>query len=306
MRGLDGELEPRRVLAQRLLHHFLRGDVTEAPHPADECRAGTLRARVALEHAAVLGSDVVEAFVLRLPRQLADDAQHLTGLVDLVEDVRADIVGAQRHLRRDLPQPEEPLVVRHDVAVGVDYEQTVGGRLERRGEQRYGATELFWRIAQISCRVDERWALRLRASLTTRDLFPGAEAMGEVDRGSDAAGHVAIPVSQRLDLHVVRTVLKAVLEGRACAVQGRQVVLDRRIGGIARTDQIVDGRAEDASGIQLADAHQTSLDVGQAQVAIHSPDNAGYVLQNQAEILVARALLLRPGSIRRHSDLSTT
>ncbi len=127
--------------------------------------------------------------------------------------------------------------------------------------------------------------------------------MGEINRGSDATGHFAIPVPQRLDLHVVRTVLKAVLEGRACAVQGRQVVLDRRIGGIAGTNQIVDRRAEDASGVQPADTHQTSLYVGQAQVEIRSPDYAGYVLQNQAEILVARAFLLRPGSIRRHGDL---
>ena len=128
-------------LAELLLELFAQRHVAEAPDPPDGPALHPLRAREALEQPAVLEIQEVEAFGLRGRVELADLREELLGIPELVEHEgdRPLVVARSQNLGRDAPHDRELAVRGYDPAVPVDDEDPVGGRFERRPQQRnYG------------------------------------------------------------------------------------------------------------------------------------------------------------------------
>ncbi len=149
-RVLDQGAEQFLPATQRLLRGELLGDVTEAPHAADDLAAQPLRRRVALDRPAV---DELEDVVRHAPRVLVDlghPADELIGVgeaADHAAECRRVVAGVE-HLLRDRPELRERAVVGADVAFEVDDENGVGGRVECRLEQGIRALALGFGLLQ--------------------------------------------------------------------------------------------------------------------------------------------------------------
>ena len=170
--GVDDRDEPghRRFGARTL------GDVPEAVDAAHHLAVEALRQRVALEDAAVAQAQRVEALGLGLgvePGQLVEEG---LGLEQLVEHERGRPLGAVRgeQLGRDAPHRGELLVEARDAAVTLDHQDAVGGRLERRLEQRQRACALLFgqallrHVAQVQHHAADRGRRELVDGLDQR------------------------------------------------------------------------------------------------------------------------------------------
>src|SRR4029077_12442851 len=136
------------ALSQPFLRAPVLGDVAEAPYAADRLPLDELRPGVALEDAAVLELDRIEAFLPGMFVEFAHLPAELLGVLELVEHVgeRVLVVPRGEHVRRDAPHLCELLVVGRDLAEVVDDQHSVRGRLERRAQQRQGfpVIDLDW------------------------------------------------------------------------------------------------------------------------------------------------------------------
>ena len=103
-----------------------------------------LRDREALEDAAVAELEHVVALGVGLCVELLDLAEEGLGIGELVEDVRraALVVARLEDTVGYAPHLGEPSVAAGDASVGVDHEDAVGGRVERRMQQGQRRAEL--------------------------------------------------------------------------------------------------------------------------------------------------------------------
>ena len=142
--GETGQRVVERLVRQLVLQPAVVGDVTEAPHAADDLTVDALRQRVAVEDPAVLELERVVADGFRLVVQAADLGDERGRVAELVEHERerVAVVGVAEDLGRQLPHLGEPAVGARDPARSVDHENAVGGRLERRREHRVGGAQV--------------------------------------------------------------------------------------------------------------------------------------------------------------------
>ncbi len=113
-------------------------DVAEAPHPPDDPALDVLRLRVALEDAAVLEGQHIEALRVRIGVELLHLLDEAVGIAQLREHVRDGqrVVARVEDLPREAPLPGELAVVGEDLAAVIDHQDAVGGGFQRGREER--------------------------------------------------------------------------------------------------------------------------------------------------------------------------
>ena len=169
----------------------LGGDVAEAPDAPDAAPLDELRARVALEDAAVAQLDDVVADGLGLGVERAHLGEESVRIAQLPagDFERARVVAVGEHIGRHVPHLREVAVEVDHAPRAVDDEDAVGGRLERGAQERR----------------------RLRRGLL------GAAALGQVDADAGGAGDAAGIVEQRRDVRFPPGLAVAPLEQRLFA-----------------------------------------------------------------------------------------
>src|SRR5687767_6853606 len=126
------------ALAQFRLRSLALGHVAEAPYPPDTSSGDALRLRVALEDAPVSELERVEALLLRAGVHRAHPGEKGVRIDELVGHRRecSAVVALGEELVGESPHVGELLVEHDDASRVVDDENAVGGRLQRRAEQR--------------------------------------------------------------------------------------------------------------------------------------------------------------------------
>ena len=138
-------------LAQRPLRGELVGDVAEGPDAADDLAPEPLRCRVALDRPAVgQVEDVMGGDLPVLRGDLVHAADELIRVGHAVADAGDDglAVGGLEQGLRDLPEIRERAVAGGDVVLQVGHEDRVGGRVERRLQQRVRVLTLGFGLLQ--------------------------------------------------------------------------------------------------------------------------------------------------------------
>ena len=155
---LEEQAEAGLGLAQGRLRAAAAGDVAEAPHAAHRLAVEHLRDGVALEDAAVVELQDVEALHLRLGVHLLDLAQELVGGAELADRELEGLLVVPRceHFGRDPPHLREALVVGDDAALAVDGEDAVGGGVEGGAQQRDRPVQLGLGALRLGDVVDDR------------------------------------------------------------------------------------------------------------------------------------------------------
>jgi len=131
-------LEAGRERARLLLGDRARSHVPEAPHSPHDAAVKRLGLGIALEDAAVLEADDVEALVPRACVELFDAGAERRRVGDLVEHVLEDfqVVAQLEERGRNAPEPQELLIGEGDPGRPVHHQDAVGGGLEHRVAQR--------------------------------------------------------------------------------------------------------------------------------------------------------------------------
>ena len=134
-----------------------RRHVAEAPHSPYRDVVDALRLRVTLERAPIFEFEHVVAGFLGMTIELDDLGQELIRIKKLVER-RVDgslIVAARENVGWDLPHVRHLLVEAEDLAVEIDDEDAIGGRFQRRTQEREGSACFGLRFASQRDVLDE-------------------------------------------------------------------------------------------------------------------------------------------------------
>ena len=158
--GVLGFCSSRLLVRQRvrlLLGAATRGDVAEAPNPADGNFVDALGLRVPLECTAVFELEDIVARFVGMPIKL-DDLRHELVRINQLLQRRVDrplIVAAREDLRRNLPHVSHFLVETQNLAFEIDHQNAVGRRLQRRTQQRQGSARFRLRFTSRTDVLDE-------------------------------------------------------------------------------------------------------------------------------------------------------
>ena len=128
-----------------------------------------------------------------------------------------------------------------------------------------------------------------------------------VEGGADAADHRAVRAVQRIDEDRVPASPELVVERLPLARQRHQVVRDARIGGVPRSEEVVDAGADDVAGAQAGDVDEPARRVRESQLAIDRPHGPRMLAEHQAQRAVAFAPIARSHpAASRSSPASST
>ena len=259
-------LEQRAVALRRGLQRGLGaaalGDLPEAPDTADRLAVEQLRHRVALDDAAVGELQHVEALGLGRGVQLVDLLEEGPRVAQAVEDGREQrlVLAGLEELRRDLPDLRETPVVGDHLALAVDHQDAVGGRLERRAQQRQ-------RVARLGL------CFEAPADVVDEDDAGRAAGKDEGMRGDLDHDHLAVFLAVRpLAVHAVadQVGLEVGEQGgdgfrRPDVVDGHRPEL---VAGVAveLNGGLVDG--EEAQGLVVVDPHRQRVALEQQAVLL--------------------------------------
>ncbi len=180
------------VVEQLALGRLALRHVAEAPDAAHAAAVHALRNGIALEHAAVVELELVEALRLGRGVELLHLPQERLGVAQLLDHVgqRTVVVPRLGDVLRDAPQLDEAAVEQGDVPHAVGGEDAVGGGLERGAEQRRRARQILRAPCEVGLVGEEQ-----RDAVVERERadveHPLADDVGEV-HGEPRVGHAAV------------------------------------------------------------------------------------------------------------------
>ena len=145
-------------MGQVVFETLLFRDVAEAPHPTDDFARHVLRLGESLKDPAVDELQGVIAFGFRLSIEINHAGDKRARINELIRDVLDDsiVVASGDEVGRQSPHVGELAIETGDGSIGADDEQSVGGRLQCRVQERRSLAEIANGVAQLHLGRDAR------------------------------------------------------------------------------------------------------------------------------------------------------